>query len=892
MLYQIFIYPIEIILEMIYFMFDKIIGNAGISIIGVSLAIQILTLPLYNIAEKWQKVERETQTKMKPKVDKIKAAFKGDEQYMMLSTFYKQQGYHPILAMRSTVGLLIQIPFFIAAYTFLSNLELLNGIGFSFISNLGAPDSLFTIGTFTINVLPIAMTLITVISSIIYTKGFPLREKVQLHVMSLLFLVLLYNSSAGLVLYWTMNNVFALVKNLFMKAKNPLKLFYIISLVGSLIATLCIFVLNQFDFLSSEKKILVTGISFFVLLLPFLVKFVNSFIISKLSNLSISPKKCTQLFIASCFGLFFLTGIFIPSALTSSDPISFSFVENYSSPLEFLVFPLFQSFGIFLVWFPLIYLLVSKPIKSFFTWILLVVFSLSFINTFILAGDYGFITSGLQFDLGLDVMPELQIIALDMVIIVFTIIGTLLLIKFVSVRVPIMICALLSVATLCMGGFNYYNTNNAYQKLAAELKSNEDINSLETIEPVYNLSKTEKNVIVILLDMAVGDYASYIFDESPTIKEQFSGFVFYPNTLSSGSVSAAGTFAPYGGYDYLAENIQDEENNISYQKAAESVSVLPYLFSQNGFSITMLEPPSGYGDTSKIANLEKATLDHSSVDIKKINPSIYKDIWKKENNNLNKNSTLKTTLLNFSLFRIASPSLRGGLYADGYWWKVSNISASSSFDSFLNHYSVLSYLDNVTKISEGEKSFVYFYNAAPHMPIDTKNIGTNNIDSTHASFQFDDRATTRFYNANYLTYEALGNYFDYLRENDVYDNTRIILVSDHGARVRTPSFQGFDNSIRPSHVNCLLMIKDFNSNDVVLSDMAFMTNADAPYFAVKDLIEEPVNPFTGNSLEQTSKEKGLNVYQVERWSDKAFYDYNMYNVKENIFDPDNWTRVE
>ena len=62
MLYHIFIYPIEMILETVYFVFDKIfLGNDGISIIGVSFAVQILTLHLYNIAEKWQNVERDTQ---------------------------------------------------------------------------------------------------------------------------------------------------------------------------------------------------------------------------------------------------------------------------------------------------------------------------------------------------------------------------------------------------------------------------------------------------------------------------------------------------------------------------------------------------------------------------------------------------------------------------------------------------------------------------------------------------------------------------------------------------------------------------------------------------------------------------------------------------------------
>ena len=30
------------------------------------------------------------------------------------------------------------------------------------------------------------------------------------------------------------------------------------------------------------------------------------------------------------------------------------------------------------------------------------------------------------------------------------------------------------------------------------------------------------------------------------------------------------------------------------------------------------------------------------------------------------------------------------------------------------------------------------------------------------------------------SYRALGDWFDYLRANNLYDNTRIIIVSDHG----------------------------------------------------------------------------------------------------------------
>ena len=123
-LYTIIIYPLIQLIEFSFMLFYSVFKNEGISVIGVSLAVSIGTLPLYIVAEHWQQVQRDTEKRLDPGIQRIKSVFKGDEQYMILSTFYKQNHYHPLMALRSSFGLLIQIPFFIAAYSFLSNLPL------------------------------------------------------------------------------------------------------------------------------------------------------------------------------------------------------------------------------------------------------------------------------------------------------------------------------------------------------------------------------------------------------------------------------------------------------------------------------------------------------------------------------------------------------------------------------------------------------------------------------------------------------------------------------------------------------------------------------------------------------------------------------------------------
>ncbi len=224
-LYNLIIYPIYTIIEAAYMLVDKIAGNEGIAVIGVSVAITLLCLPLYAVAEHWQEVERDKQNAMKAGLERIKKAFTGDERYMMTTAFYRQQHYSPIMALRSSFGLLIQIPFFLAAYSYLSHLTDLQGESFLFIRDMGSPDALFSIGGFSVNVLPVAMTLINCISGIIYSKGHGIREKIQIFGMAAVFLIVLYDSPAGIVLYWTFNNIFSLVKNIFYKLNNPLKSF-------------------------------------------------------------------------------------------------------------------------------------------------------------------------------------------------------------------------------------------------------------------------------------------------------------------------------------------------------------------------------------------------------------------------------------------------------------------------------------------------------------------------------------------------------------------------------------------------------------------------------------------------------------------------------------------
>ena len=137
--------PLQLLFEVVFVMANRVVGDPGLAIIALSLAMNFLVLPLYRRADAMQEEERETELRLHKGVAHIKKTFRGDERMMMLQTYYRQNNYKPTYVLKGATSLFLEIPFFIAAYAFLSNLALLHGVSFGPIRDLGAPDGLLTV---------------------------------------------------------------------------------------------------------------------------------------------------------------------------------------------------------------------------------------------------------------------------------------------------------------------------------------------------------------------------------------------------------------------------------------------------------------------------------------------------------------------------------------------------------------------------------------------------------------------------------------------------------------------------------------------------------------------------------------------------------------------------
>lgn len=208
MLYQYTIYPLECVYKMLYLFLAEVLGHYGFALIALSMLVSVIIYPFMQWTEKLQKKEKRLQDVIKPQLDIIKKESKGEEQYQRIQRLYKRYGYHPVMAIRSAFGVILQTPFLMAAYYMLSKLPEIQGMTWGIVQDLGKPDALL-LGY---NVFPFVMTVVNLLGAYT-TKGFSKRDRLQAIGIAGLFLVLLYNAPSALLIFWTCNNLWVLLGN-------------------------------------------------------------------------------------------------------------------------------------------------------------------------------------------------------------------------------------------------------------------------------------------------------------------------------------------------------------------------------------------------------------------------------------------------------------------------------------------------------------------------------------------------------------------------------------------------------------------------------------------------------------------------------------------------------
>ncbi len=191
------------------------LGSYGLGLICLSVISSIIYHPMKKLAARLQKKENDLQRIMLPQIKRIKSESSGAVRQQRIQRLYRRYRYHPLKALRASLGILFQVPFLIAAYHMIANFEPIEGLSFGPICDLGKPDRLL----YGLNLLPVLMTLFNIMA-IFTAPSISGKDRRQALIVAFLFLIFLYSAPSALLIYWTANNLFLLVEN-YLAAYRP-----------------------------------------------------------------------------------------------------------------------------------------------------------------------------------------------------------------------------------------------------------------------------------------------------------------------------------------------------------------------------------------------------------------------------------------------------------------------------------------------------------------------------------------------------------------------------------------------------------------------------------------------------------------------------------------------
>jgi len=1003
-------FPFIYIIEQIFLLSYQLTGNYGTAVILLSFAISLLLLPVFIFIERAKKKDDAVKLKIKPLIDEIKRVYKGQERYYYIRTINRQHKYSSARALIPILTLLLQIPFFIAAYQYLEGFEPLKGTSFLFIKDLSLPDGLFG----SIHFLPIFMTLVNLLTAYFYTRNGNTSERKQMLVVAGIFLILLFNLPSGLVLYWTMNNVFSFFRlfitnpEVFKKKERRidysefinkfklqlpwLKKVFIIIVIGSIISQINWAYSNNFDeinlrlsaavfasiifsfllglfrvlydvylkklilqieikayvyislifltfyfysasqnFYSGENQnlliisllILIPTqfiglvkvyqkreslnkiITFFIILIT-IFQFINLFVILgdpisiritgidinvsgnglsdiifagliviSISSISIlkplinqagkkSKKKVFVLFVLAVFYISSMLFIWNPLIVFSSSPDSFSFLAFDIIKTNISLFLILFLGSIILFW------ILPYKIKYFVLLTILVISITFFINSSIIPLDVGTLQMHRFSDI-FNLEKPLWYFFLEALFILGLILFVnnklqktrLLQIGFILVLINLITVSHSLYLSIDSGKILKYSSSDKQKEII--------IKDSDRVKKV-TFSENKQNVLVIILDMVQGWYLRSILVDNPDYFQTFSGFTWYPNTVSITNYTASSAPSILAGFDYTPDKLDIDSTRTLKEKIDLTFKLLYKKAQNSGYSFISSKIPSHNTDQSNIDEY----LPHWDSKWDYLKPQLKIGEAKEQEYSL---------LWQNALFFSVPLFIKSKIYKRGSWlFKKSSLNENTSVTK---HYNFLRVLPYISEVKNTKPSFIFIWSASTHFPWD--------IIDDEGVFKPD----VTPYENNQWGISKVAEWIEWMKRKNVYDNTKIIILSDHGIRDTeindTVMIENPFIPTEPENVSLkealyftpLMMVKDYNAKGDLDEDWRFLSNADTYSIAFDENDPTKADP---------PFERELEVFKVS-WKIKAHKDFKIpiiskYRIKENVYEFKNWKKFK
>ncbi len=292
---------------------------------------------------------------------------------------------------------------------------------------------------------------------------------------------------------------------------------------------------------------------------------------------------------------------------------------------------------------------------------------------------------------------------------------------------------------------------------------------------------SEKNIIIIILDTFGAEYFHKILERNPEFKDMYQGFVSYRDAISNYPATKGSLPSLLTGQMIPKDAIM--KDFIEYDVGQKG---MPAVFEQNGYDVSVISTYSWFKNFYPRRFLFEPPLDPEQIT--RFNGAL---------------------LLDYALFRLAPHILKKRVYNNGLWL-ISNYLAFKTELPATQSEQAHMFLDLMTEQSEvGDDNprFKLIHILTPHPPFVydencVKRAVSNSMSGDHLMMQQSLCALKK-------TNELLQKY----KEIGVYDNSVIIVASDHGSRMFDDrSLTGFPSYFEMNSAGIMFMIKGMEQN--------------------------------------------------------------------------------
>lgn len=264
----------------------------------------------------------------------------------------------------------------------------------------------------------------------------------------------------------------------------------------------------------------------------------------------------------------------------------------------------------------------------------------------------------------------------------------------------------------------------------------------------------DKNIVYLIIDTLQGGIFEDIINEDKQNYQDFDGFIFYPDTLSSYNRTDLAIPSLLTETEY--KHFIDDNKIKEWTKKAFQKCSLFNILSSNSFDSEVYTPyPEDiYFEENTVSNYKAKNIsDFKEIDL----PDILK-------------------LADVSLFRISPTILKKNIYSNQKWQfqniKLTAIQKEKKIDLNLDTLNFINKFEKEIKANKSKKKYKLYHLFGSHPPYEIdRNLKYTDKLSQDASGYYEQ---TR----GMLT--LVKRFIKKLKEENIYDNTMIVVLGDHG----------------------------------------------------------------------------------------------------------------